>query len=124
MKTSMLVTGAVSLVVLSLMACKKDDPPPATPIHPASSATTAPQPGQPGYQQPGYQPQPATSAVPGQLATPGPTALACQNDSMCMFHHCNMQFQRCAFPCVADTDCIQGAHCMVALGPAAFCSPQ
>lgn len=124
MKTSTLVAGAVSLVVLSLMACKKDDPPPATPIQPTTSGTTTPQPGQPGYQQPGYQPATATSAVPGQLATPGPTALACSNDGQCMFHHCNMQYQKCAFPCVSDTDCIQGAHCMTALGALAVCLAQ
>lgn len=123
MKTSTLVAGAVSLVVLSLMACKKDDPPPAVPL--AQPVTgTEPQPGQPGYQQPGYQPAPAASAVPGQLATPGPTALACQSDANCMFHHCNMQYQKCAFPCLSDTDCIQGAHCMTAMGALAFCSPQ
>jgi hypothetical protein len=121
MKTSKLVAGAVSLVVLSLMACKKDDPPPATPIQPVTTpATAAPQPGQPGYQAPGY--QPAAPPAPGQLATPGPTAMACQNDGQCMLHHCNMQFQKCAFPCVSDTDCIQGAHCLTPLGPLAFCS--
>lgn len=124
MKTGVLVVGAVSLVVLSLIACKKDDPPPATPIPSVGAGTgTAPTGTAPGYQQPGYQPAGATSAVPGQLATPGPTALACQNDSMCMFHHCNMQFQKCAFPCRQDTDCIQGSHCNVALGELAICTP-
>ena len=119
MKTSNLVAGAVSLVVLSLMACSKNDPPPAQPIvmQPAPAAT--PQPGQPGYQPPGYQPAPPQ---PGQLSTPGPTAMACANDGQCMLHHCNMQFQKCAFPCVTDTDCIQGAHCLTALGPLAICT--
>ncbi len=120
MKTSKLVAGAVSLVVLTLMACSKNDPPPAQPIvtqQPPPAAT--PQPGQPGYQPPGYQPAPAQ---PGQLSTPGPTAMACANDGQCMLHHCNMQFQKCAFPCTTDTDCIQGAHCLTALGPLAICT--
>jgi hypothetical protein len=129
MKTSMFVAGAVSVVVLSLLACSKDEPPPATPIaQPAMTGTPPPgataYPAQPGYQQPGYQPAPTASVQPGQMAVPGPTALACQNDGQCMSHRCNMQYQKCAFPCVSDNDCIQGTTCFVAAGPAAFCMPK
>ncbi len=111
------------MIVLAV-ACK-DEPPPATPIAPAQTVgQPSPSAVPPGYQQPGYQPTPAGSAVPGQMATPGPTALACQNDSQCMTHKCNMQFQKCAFPCVSDADCIQGTTCFVAGGPAAICMPK
>ncbi|MBX3263825.1 MAG: hypothetical protein KF782_29400 [Labilithrix sp.] len=126
-RISFAVVGVVS-VLGALVACSKDEPPPATPAQPAQPYTQ-PQPGQPGYvPQPGdpnYQPQPQPGApAPGQLATPGPTALACQNDSQCMTHRCNLQYQKCAFPCVSDADCIQGATCFVAGGPAAACLPK
>jgi hypothetical protein len=118
-------------MVVFAIACSSD-PPPATPINPAGTGAVPPggtayPPGyqQPGYQQPGYQPTPTTPAPQaGQMATPGPTALACQNDSQCMTHRCNMQFQKCAFPCVSDTDCVQGTTCFVAGGPAAICVPK
>lgn len=126
-RISFAVVGVVS-VLGALVACSKDEPPPATPAQPVQPYAQ-PQPGQPGYvPQPGdpnYQPQPQPGApVPGQLATPGPTALACQNDSQCMTHRCNLQYQKCAFPCVSDADCIQGATCFVAGGPAAACLPK
>jgi hypothetical protein len=128
--------GVVSVIALA-SACKKDDPPPAAPAPSAQPYAQPgqpgypPQPGQPGYQpqpgQPGYQPQPGqpgAAPAPGQMATPGPTALACQNDSQCMTHRCNLQFQKCAFPCQSDADCIQGTTCFVAAGPAAACLPK
>ncbi len=93
----------------------------------APPGATAYPPGyqQPGYQQPGYQPTPtAPPGANGAMATPGPTALACQNDSQCMTHRCNMQFQKCAFPCISDNDCIQGTMCFTAGGPAAICMPK
>ncbi|MBX3207856.1 MAG: hypothetical protein KF764_22615 [Labilithrix sp.] len=125
-RISFAVVGVVSVVGL-LVACKKDDPPPVAPA--PTAQYTAPQPGQPGYvPQPGdpnYQPQPQPGTpAPGQMATPGPTALACQNDSQCMTHRCNLQYQKCAFPCVSDADCIQGASCFTAGGPAAACLPK
>jgi hypothetical protein len=132
-RISFAALGVVSVVAL-VDACKKDEPPPVAPA-PSAQPYGQPQPGQPGYQQgypaqpgqPGYQPQPGqpgAAPVAGQMATPGPTALACQNDSQCMTHRCNMQYQKCAFPCVSDADCIQGASCFVAGGPAAACLPK
>jgi hypothetical protein len=133
-RIALALVGVVSVVAFSA-ACKKDEPPPVAPV-PSAQPYGQPgygQPGQPGYGQPG-QPgygQPAQPGYgqpgqpqPGQMSVPGPTALACQNDSQCMTHHCNLQYQKCAFPCQSDADCIQGTMCMVALGPAAACVPK
>jgi hypothetical protein len=134
------VVCAVTLVAL-VAACKKDDPPPAYGqpgyVPPAGQQPGAypQQPGaypqQPGAypQQPGAYPQqpgaqPGVAPAGGQMATPGPTALPCQNDSSCMTHRCNTQFGKCAFPCVSDADCIQGSSCFVAGGALAACIPK
>src|SRR5579871_6047677 len=76
----------------------------------------------PGYGQPqgapGQYPAPtATSptappAATGQMATPGPLAFQCQNDVPCGTHHCNMQYQKCAFPCASAVDCISPNTCV------------
>jgi hypothetical protein len=119
---AVLTVGLVSVVAFSV-ACSKDPPPPAAPAASAQPMYGQPPPGQqPGMQQPPPG-QPATP-VAGQMATPGPTALACQNDSQCMTHRCNTQYGKCAFPCQSDADCIQGATCFVAGGPAAACLPK
>ena len=126
-RISLAAVGVVSVVAL-VAACKKDEPPPAAP---APSAQPYGQPGypqQPGYDQQGYpqqqQQQQQPAPAPGQMATPGPTALACQNDSQCMTHRCNLQYQKCAFPCLSAADCIQGTTWFVAGGPAAACLPK
>ncbi|MDF2693654.1 MAG: hypothetical protein K0S65_2037 [Labilithrix sp.] len=130
-RISLAAFGVVSVVAL-VVACKKDEPPPAAPA-PGQQPYGQPQPGYPQPGQPGYPPPgqalPAQTGqpgapVPGQMSTPGPTALACQNDSQCMTHRCNVQFQKCAFPCQSDADCIQGTTCFVAGGPAAACLPK
>lgn len=131
-RISLCALGVASVVGLALVAgCSKDEPPPATPV--ATQQPYGQQPGATGYPQqgypaqpgqPGYPAQPGAAGAPGQLATPGPTALACQNDSQCLTHKCNLQYQKCAFPCVSDTDCIQGSTCMTALGAAAACVPK
>jgi hypothetical protein len=55
------------------------------------------------------------------MATPGPAAFPCANDMACGLAHCNMQYGKCAFPCVdGNVDCIQGAAC----GPLGFCIPK
>ena len=137
----------VGLVTLGLCvaACgKKDETPPAQ--TPAASAQPYGQPGygqQPQYGQPGYgQPQPGAypqqggypqqqpgqqpgmAPAGGQMATPGPLALPCQNDSGCGTHRCNTQFGKCAYPCQTDTDCIQGSTCFAAAGALAPCIPK
>jgi hypothetical protein len=54
------------------------------------------------------------------MAVPGPAAFPCSNDGACGLAHCNMQYQKCAFPCAdANVDCIQGAACI-----AGFCVPK
>src|SRR5262245_62019090 len=119
-RISAVFVAGVSLVALSV-ACSKDPPPAQSPAQPNYAQPP------PGYQQPppGQPPpgQPAPPA-PGQMSTPGPTALACQNDSQCMTHRCNTQYQKCAFPCQSDADCIQGTACFVAGGPVAACMPK
>jgi hypothetical protein len=87
-----------------------------------------PQPGygQPGYGQPG-QPQPGypqPGMAPAQLAVPGPMALPCSSDAQCMTHKCNMQYQKCAFPCETDNDCVQGSYCFKGIPTGATCLPK
>ncbi|MEO6418574.1 MAG: hypothetical protein ABIP39_04165 [Polyangiaceae bacterium] len=121
------------------IACGKKDEAPAA-AYPAGSASAGqqgyPQQGYPqqGYPQQGTAPQQGmpqqqgtvpqqgapVSGQPGQLATPGPLALPCSNDSGCGLAHCNTQFGKCAFPCVSPSDCIQGASCNTMTG---FCLP-
>lgn len=128
-RISLLAAFVVPAVPALAVACSSD-PPPATPIAPPQAATGAPvgpagaSASPSGYQQPGYTPTPSGSVTPGQMSTPGPTALACQSDGQCMFHHCNMQFKKCTFPCQSDADCLPGATCFVAGGPAAICMPK
>lgn len=107
--------GAVAVSLLSLaVACSKDPPPAQPPV------TTATPPGGPPPVLPGQPRGPATApptttappVAPGQMAVPGPTALSCQNDSQCLSHRCNTQYGKCAFPCLSDTDCIQGTTCL------------
>jgi hypothetical protein len=141
------VVGLVTLGLCAAACGKKDEAPP--PQQPA--ATAQPYGGQPGYGQPGYgqpgygQPQqgypqqgypqqqpgqpmpgqqPGMAPGGGQMATPGPLALPCQNDSGCGTHRCNTQFGKCAYPCQTDTDCIQGSTCFAAAGALATCIPK
>jgi hypothetical protein len=114
---------------VALAACgKKDEAPPTTPSNAPGSAW-----GQPGYGQPpppGYgtappstpvaTSQPTVAPAPGQLATPGPAALPCTNDTMCVTHKCNTQYGKCAFPCESDNDCIQGSYCAKVLVPSCW----
>jgi len=74
---------------------------------------------------PGYAPQQggAPQPVPTATVAPSPLALPCQNDLICGTHKCNLQSQRCAFPCAANTDCASGFTCMGAGGATAICIP-
>jgi hypothetical protein len=53
------------------------------------------------------------------MATPGPLALACQNDGACGLHRCNTQFGKCAFPCASPVDCAAGNQCLMGV-----CAPK
>jgi hypothetical protein len=130
-----LAAVSVSLVVL---ACgSKNEPQPLTAGASASAGQYPQQYPQQGYPQQGYPQQGApqqgypqqgapTTGAPvsptgGQMATPGPLAFPCQNDSGCGLARCNTQFQKCAFPCQSEVDCIQGATCNTMTG---FCLPK
>jgi hypothetical protein len=81
-------------------------PPPGQPAAPGYGQPAAPgygQPAAPGYGQP---------AAPAPAAPPSPFAAPCQSDLICGTHKCNIQTQRCAFPCAnAATDCAPGMAC-------------
>lgn len=79
-----------------------------------------PQQQQPGaypqQQQPGAYPQ---QPAPGQptaataTASPPPNALAtpCKSDAECIGARCNLQAQKCQFPCGSNNDCQTGWTC-------------
>jgi len=121
--------------ILLATGCKKDDE-----TQPANSAANMQQGGyqqqpgayqqQPGQQQGGYQqqqpgayqqqPPAATQPAPaGQTApasaSPAPNALAtpCKSDAECIGARCNLQAQKCQFPCGSNTDCQTGWGCMM-----------
>lgn len=90
--------------------------------YPQTAQTAYPQAGYPQTAQAGY-PQTAQTAYPqgaatsaSTLATPGALALPCQNDAACGLGRCNVQYQKCAFPCVSQNDCAQGASCNAMTG--------
>jgi len=123
-RISSVVVGVVSVAALVAACGKKDETPPA-----AYGQTPGQYPQQPPgaypQQPPGAYPQQPPGVAPqGQMATPGPTALPCQNDSACMTHKCNTQFGKCAFPCLSDADCITGSTCFVGGGALAACIPK
>jgi hypothetical protein len=78
-----------------------------------------------GYQQPppgGYQqpppnttPQQGATAPAGGAASPPPNALAtpCKSDAECIGAKCNLQAQKCQFPCGSNNDCQTGWACMM-----------
>ncbi len=126
------VTGILSIAA----GCgKKDDapaavaptgqpgyPPPGTPGYPpAPGAPTAGYPPAPGAPTAGYPPAPAPTAPPpaagGAMSVPGPLAAPCAADGpSCGTHHCNVQYQKCAFPCAnAETDCLAPNGCVLGL---------
>ena len=103
---------AFASIVLVTVACKKQDEtqPPLAPT------AQQPYPGQPypTAQQPyPTATQPMPTAAP--MATPGPLALPCQNDSTCGTFRCNVQFQKCAMPCQTEGDCITGSQCAMGM---------
>jgi hypothetical protein len=132
--TSVSLLSGATVVAIGVSACGSKDPPPnaaqggyqQTAGYPTQQGGyPPPQQGYPPPQQGGYPPPqqtappPTATAAPtaapagsGGMATPGPMAFACQNDSPCGTHRCNTQFQKCAFPCQTAVDCAQGNNCM------------
>jgi hypothetical protein len=47
-----------------------------------------------------------------KMATPGPGAFQCTSDAQCLLGKCNVQFNRCAYPCRStENDCKVGNVC-------------
>jgi hypothetical protein len=121
------IAVAITLPVIVAFGCKKDDQSGGATSPSASTYATGYPTGQPtGYptgQPTGY--PTATGPVPtatgsAAMAVPGPLALPCS--AGCGLAKCNMQYQKCAFPCAnSDADCIQGAMCNAMTG---LCLPK
>ncbi len=115
LRTSLLaIFAAVSVV----SACAKDNDTPAAapaPYSPPAPTATVAAP-QPAVIAAAPAPVTTSPAVAGTMATPGPLALPCQSDAQCAFARCNVQFQKCAFPCLSAVDCAAGAACNAATG--------
>ena len=134
MKTLASVALAAGFVVTMLPGCDRgreaEDPS-------EQQGYGQPPPGQYGGQQPGYgqqqpgygQQQPPAGQYGGQQPAPAaqgqpsPFALPCQSDITCGTHKCNLQMQKCAWPCASSADCAAGFSCMGAGGPTAMCIP-
>ena len=129
--------AALTVCVVGATACKKDDPPAVAPTGSAYPPGAYP-PGTypPGTYPPATAPGPyptatapgpyptATAPAAGGMAVPGPMAFPCTTDAQCGLHHCNTQYQKCAFPCASDMDCLQGSSCVGAGQPVAACLPK
>ena len=133
MNRKTLFTFAALAIVIAACGKKDETPAPATPPpggmvgqpQPYGTGTAYPQPQPTAYPQPTGAPTmaPGPGTAPpagGGLATPNAMALPCQNDSGCGLAHCNTQYGKCAFPCLTQNDCIQGAQCNTMTG---FCLP-
>jgi hypothetical protein len=124
----MLRTTLFALAGLSsiITGCAKDnDTPVAAPAPYVAPAPTTAQPVATAYPQPAVvaaTPAPvatvpaAAAPATGAMATPNAFALPCQNDQSCGFARCNVQFQKCAFPCQGAVDCAAGASCNTVTG--------
>jgi len=138
MRQALLTILCLSLCTLMLASgCKSDE---TQPPNTAANAQAYGQPGyqqqpggyqqqQPGaypqQQQPGAYPQQQQPAAypqqpaPGQAtaapatASPAPNALAtpCKSDAECIGARCNLQAQKCQFPCGSNNDCQTGWTC-------------
>jgi hypothetical protein len=115
------LAGLTSIVT----ACAKDPetPPPTAPAPYAAQPTPTAAYPQPAVTTPTPAPAattptpvPGAPAAGGTMATPNAFALPCQNDQACGFAKCNVQFQKCAFPCQSAVDCAAGAACNTVTG--------
>lgn len=132
--TSRALPALAALTLLTLGACgPREDPATAANTQPGGNAygqqpyppgqqpypQTGPQqpypqqpyPQQPYPQQP-QQPYPQQPQQPPPQAPASPLALPCTSDITCGAHRCNMQTQRCSFPCAASAECNAGFGCM------------
>ncbi|MES1176354.1 MAG: hypothetical protein ABUL62_18670 [Myxococcales bacterium] len=116
-----LIAFAALIPVVSACAKESDTPAAApAPTYTAPAPTVA-QPA-PTVAQPAVAaatPAPVATtpaAAGGAMATPGPLALPCTSDASCGFARCNVQFQKCAFPCASAVDCAAGAACNTMTG--------
>ena len=124
-----LLVAATALAVVASACGSKDPVPPTAPTATAYPENYIPPQGQPGAYpqgQPGAYPQGQPGAYPQPqptgaetMAVPGPLALPCQNDGACGLHRCNVQYQKCAFPCAGPVDCAAGNQCMMGV-----CAPK
>jgi hypothetical protein len=125
MQLKKLAAASVGLCVLSLLACKSEEPAQTGgyPQQPAQPAAVGQAPQQPGYGQPAATTPAPVATTPAPVATtpaapaatlspPGPLALPCTSDAQCATARCNTQFGKCVFPCQNDNDCIAPNRCM------------
>jgi hypothetical protein len=120
LRQSLVALAGVGFIV---SACAKEsDPPPAAPQPYAAPAPTLAQP-QPAVTAATPAPvatspaaTPAGAAPTGAMATPNAFALPCTSDASCGLGRCNVQFQKCAFPCAGPVDCAAGATCNTLTG--------
>lgn len=118
-KSLIALAGLVSIVT---GCAKENDTPAATPAPYAAPAPTVaqPQPVVAAATPAPVAPAPAVGAAPpaaaGTMATPGAFALPCTSDASCGLARCNVQFQKCAFPCAGPVDCAAGAACNALTG--------
>jgi len=115
MRQALYMTTAIGICSLLLATgCKKEDETP----QPNTAANMQPgyqqQPG--GYpQQPAQTPQQGTAPTGAPAGSPTPNALAtpCKSDAECIGAKCNLQAQKCQFPCGSNNDCQTGWACMM-----------
>jgi hypothetical protein len=112
---------ALAALIPVVSACAKESDTPAAapaPTYTAPAPTPTPTIAQPAVAAATPAPVATTPAAPatGAMATPGPLALPCTSDASCGFARCNVQFQKCAFPCVGAVDCAAGASCNTMTG--------
>jgi len=115
-KSLIALAGVVSVVT----GCAKESEPAAAPapyVAPTPTPTVAqPQPAVTTATPAPAVTAPAAAAPVGTMATPGPFALPCTSDASCGLARCNVQFQKCAFPCAGPVDCAAGNTCNTLTG--------
>jgi hypothetical protein len=120
-----ILTGSAittALLLVSLAACKKEEPPAQAPptyqTPPPGYAQPAPY-GQPVPGQPAPTMAPAPGAAPAPVPAapaagmnPNPQGVPCTSDAQCLTHKCNVAAQKCSWPCQGPGDCAPGMQCL------------